>query len=78
MKVLKTLLVLAMVLPAATSEMRARSVEKINVCHIERRIGHELFGTVISLPLQAWPGHERHSDYQAPGLNPGDACGVIE
>jgi hypothetical protein len=78
MNVLRTLLVLVMLLLVATPEMRARSVDKINICHIEQRIGDELFGTVISIPVQAWPGHERHFDYQAPGLNVGESCGVIE
>ena len=78
MKVRMAVLVMVSLIPGLTLAIRAHAVDKINVCHIEQRIGSELFGTVIAIPMQAWPGHERHSDYQAPGLNVGDACGVIE
>jgi hypothetical protein len=74
----RTLFVSLILLAAAVPETLARSVEKINICHINEVADIGLLGTVISIPLQAWPAHERHFDYQAPGLNVGDACGIIE
>ena len=74
---LRMLLPLLMLLPGPMFEMRAQTVDRINICHIEERVGDELIGTVISIPVQAWPGHQRHFDFEANGGTVGDGCRVI-
>jgi len=78
MKGIRTLFLLPILLAGTTSDAPAEPAEKINVCHIQEVVEIGLVGTVISIPLQAWPAHERHFDYQAPGLDVGDPCGIIE
>jgi hypothetical protein len=78
MKGMRTLLVLATLLAGATSETPAQPIEKIKLCHLNEVVEIGLLGTVISIPLPAWPAHERHFDYQTTVLNVGDLCGIIE
>ena len=67
-------LVLPLLMVGATAQAPALAVEKMNVCHLEE----DNLGYVIRISSKAWPAHERHGDYIAPGLGPGDACGIIE
>jgi hypothetical protein len=78
MKGIRTLFFLPVLLAVATSETLADPVDRINICHINEVVEFGLLGTVISIPLQAWPAHERHFDYQTPVLEVGDPCGIIE
>ena len=74
----RTLFVSAILLFAAVPETPARSAEKMTICHIDEVADIGLLGTVIRISVEAWPAHERHFDYEAPGLTVGDACGIIE
>jgi hypothetical protein len=74
LKLNSKLLVLPILLAAATSQAPAVAVEKINVCHLEENN----LGYVIRISSKAWPAHERHGDYIPQELGPGDACGIIE
>ena len=78
MKGTRTLFLLPILLAAATADAPAAPAEKINICHINAVVEIGLLGTVISIPLQAWPAHEAHFDYPTTGLNVGDLCGTIE
>ena len=78
MKGTRTLFLLTILLAGATADAPAAPVEKINICHINAVIEIGLLGTVISIPLQAWPAHEAHFDYPTTSLNVGDLCGTIE
>jgi len=78
MKGMRTLFLLPILLAGATSDTPAEPVERINICHINEVVESGLLGTVISIPLQAWPAHERHFDYQSPVLEVGEPCGIIE
>ena len=74
MKGITKAFVLLAFLCLAISNAPAEAPEKINICHL----GSDNLGYVIRIPVKAWPAHERHFDYLAPGLNVGDACGIIE
>ena len=78
MKGIRTLFLIPILLAGATLDMRAEPAEKINICHINEVVEFGLLGTVISIPLQAWPAHERHFDYQTTVLDVGDPCGIVE
>jgi hypothetical protein len=78
MKGIKTLFLVPILLAGATSDTPAEPVEKINICHLNEIVEFGILGTVISIPLQAWPAHERHFDYQTTALSVGDPCGIIE
>ena len=78
MKAARTLLLALIGLTAASPETPAAPRGKINICHLNEVVEIGLLGTVISIPLQAWPAHEAHFDYQTIGLNVGDACGIVE
>ena len=78
MKGIRTLFLLPILLAGATADTPAEPVDRINICHINEVVEFGLLGTVISIPMQAWPAHERHFDYQTPVLNVGDLCGIIE
>ena len=78
MKGIRILSLVPILLAGATSDTPAEPVERINICHINEVVEIGLLGTVISIPLQAWPAHERHFDYQTPVLEVGDLCGIIE
>ena len=53
------------------------AVDKINICHLNEVVEFGMLGTVIRIPLRAWPAHERHLDYQTTS-EVGDACGIID
>ena len=74
----RALFVSAILLFAAAPETRARSAEKITICHIDEVTDIGLLGSVIRISVAAWPAHERHADYVAEGLIVGDLCGIIE
>jgi hypothetical protein len=69
-----SVLLLVAVVPAT----RAQSTAKITICHIDEVADIGLLGNVIRIPVTAWPGHQRHSDYEVQGLAVGDPCGIIE
>jgi hypothetical protein len=73
-----TLFVSAILLFAAVPETPARAADKITICHIDEVTDLGLLGTVIRISVEAWPAHERHFDYETPGLAVGDVCGIIE
>ena len=77
MKAIRTLLFLPMLLAGTTSDTPAEAVDKVNVCHISQITESGLLGVVITIPVHAWPAHERHLDFTAAGLNAGDPCGLI-
>ena len=74
----RTLFVAAILLFAAVPETRARSAEKISICHIDEVTDIGLIGSVIRISAQAWPAHERHGDYIVQALAVGDLCGIIQ
>jgi hypothetical protein len=74
----RRLFVAAFLLVATVSETRARSAEKITICHIDEVAEIGLLGSAIRISVAAWPAHERHADYVAEGLTVGDPCGIIE
>ena len=78
MKGTRTLLLLVILFAATTSDAPAGPSDKINICHHNEVVEFGILGTVISIPLNAWPAHERHFDYRTTGLNVGDSCGTIE
>ena len=76
MTAVRTLVFLPILLAATTSDTPADPVERVNVCHITHVAGSSLHGTVMSIPVQAWPAHQRHLDFGAAVLNVGDPCGM--
>ena len=78
MKGIRTLFLVAILLAGATSDTPAAPVDKINICHLNEVVEFGILGTVISIPLQAWPAHERHFDYQTTALSVGALCGIVE
>ena len=74
----RTLLASGVLLFAAVPETPAQPPEKITICHIDEVSDIGLLGSVIRIPVQAWPAHERHFDFETPGLAVGDDCGIIE
>ena len=74
----KMLVLAAIGLAVATTDTPAAPAERINICHINAVVEIGLLGTVIRIPLHAWPAHESHFDYQTMGLSVGDLCGIIE
>jgi hypothetical protein len=74
----RRLFVAAFLLVATVSETRARSAEKITICHIDEVAEIGLLGSAIRISVAAWPAHEKHADYVAEGLTVGDPCGIIE
>jgi hypothetical protein len=78
MKGIKMLFLLPILLAGATADTPAEPVRRLNICHINEVVDFGLLGTVISIPIQAWPAHEQHFDYQTTVLNVGDRCGIIE
>jgi len=76
MTAVRTRLFLPILLAATTWDTRAEPVDRINICHIDHVTGSGLLGSVVSIPAQAWPAHERHLDFPATVLNVGDPCGV--
>ena len=76
----RRLFVSAILLFAAVPETRARSAEKITICHIDEVVDIGLLGSVIRISVEAWPAHQKHFDYiiEVPGVTVGDLCGVIE
>ena len=74
----RLLVVSAILLVAAVPEIRARSADKIKICHIDEVVDIGLLGSVIRISASAWPAHEKHGDYVAEGLEVGDICGVIQ
>jgi hypothetical protein len=78
MKAARTLLLALIGLTATSATAPAAPPARINICHLNEivEIGH--LGIVISIPLQAWPAHQAHFDYETFGLNVGDLCGIIE
>ena len=74
----RRLFVAAVLLFAAVPETRARSAEKITICHIDEVADIGLLGSVIRISAEAWPAHERHADYVVQGLTVGDLCGIIQ
>lgn len=77
-RVMASFVAMSAVMAVTSSLLAAPSpVERINICHINEVVEIGLIGTVMSIPLQAWPGHARHFDYQTE-QNVGEACGIIE
>lgn len=74
----RTLLLVTILLAGAAADTPAAPAEKIKICHINEVVEYGLLGTVISIPLHAWPAHQPHFDYQTTVLNIGDLCGTIE
>ena len=74
----RPLFVAAILLFAAVPETRARSTEKITICHIDEVADIGLLGSAIRISVSAWPAHEKHADYVAEGLTVGDPCGIIQ
>ena len=79
MRAIKPMFLLPILLAGAPldSAEAVDKVDKINVCHLNEVVDFGILGTVISIPLRAWPAHERHHDYQTVS-EVGDACGIIE
>ena len=78
MKAARTLLLALIGLMAAGVDTPAAPPGKITVCHLNEVVEIGLLGTVISIPLHAFPAHQAHFDYQTIGLNIGDVCGIVE
>jgi len=77
MKGIKPLFLLPILLAGATLDSPAEALDKINICHLDEVVEFGILGTVIRIPVQAWPAHERHLDYQTTS-EVGDACGIID
>ena len=76
MRAIRPLFLLPILLAGAPLDS-AEAVDRINICHLNEVVDFGILGTVISIPLRAWPAHERHHDYQTMS-EVGDACGIIE